>query len=290
MSIVTCAGHDGTDHHILLTDETGALSVNVLSSPATTGAATEATLAALAASAVDIEINTDSLAVVGAGTAASAQRITVASDAVLPLPTGAATEDSLANLAASAVDIEANTDSLAVVGSGVQAAALRVTVASDAALPLPTGAAEEATLAALAASAVDIELNTDSLAVVGTGLEATALRVTFASDISSVLPTAPPVVGTFGNAGNGVMTSSANEKTAVVDIQYVSSIGIYANVDSFTTLTVEVSPDSVNWYPTWYTLTGSGSLFQDQMGISARYIRLDIADTGVTYTCTVCGK
>lgn len=49
------------------------------------------------------------------------------------------------------------------------------------------GATDNAVLDAIAASLVDIETNTDSGAVVGGGLEATALRVTIASDSTGVV-------------------------------------------------------------------------------------------------------
>ena len=61
-------------------------------------------------------------------------------------------------------------------------------------ISLPTGAATEATLSSIdtdtstiATKVTDIETNTDSLAVTGGGLEATALRVTLANDSTGVL-------------------------------------------------------------------------------------------------------
>ena len=154
-----------------------------------------------------ISSNTDSLAVTGGGVEASALRVTLASDStgVLSIDDngGSITVDGTVTANLSATDnavldtISSNTDSLAVVGGGVEATALRVTLASDSTgvLSVDDGGGSitvdgtvTANLSATDNAVLDtIETNTDSLTVTGGGVEASALRVTLASDSTGVL-------------------------------------------------------------------------------------------------------
>ena len=163
---------DGSNLQFLSSNSSGELNLNniggTISLP--TGAATESTLNSALTKLTDIETNTDALATV--------TKTTVGSDTGLDVNviSGINVE----------VDLDAADDSVLVYGfdgaSNQKIATdanghLQVDVLSSA---LPSGAATEATL-------TDIETNTDSLAVVGGGTEATAVRVTLANDSTGLL-------------------------------------------------------------------------------------------------------
>lgn len=157
----------------------------------------------------DIETNTDFGAVVGGGVEATALRVTIASDSTGVLSVddggGALTVDNGGTFVVQVdgtaltrlTDIETNTDFGAVVGGGTEATALRVTLASDSTgvLSVDDGGGAltvdgtvTAELSATDNAVLDqIELNTDFGTVTGGGVEATALRVTLASDSTGVL-------------------------------------------------------------------------------------------------------
>jgi len=119
--------------------------------PLPTGAATEATLASLAAT--DFATQTTLAALLTELQAkADLTETQPVSAASLPLPTGAATEATLASLAAT--DFATQT-TLAALLTELQAKAdlTETQPVSAASLPLPTGAATEATLSTLATSA-----------------------------------------------------------------------------------------------------------------------------------------
>ena len=324
--------------------------VSAASLPLPTNAATETTLAT-------IETNTDSLAVVGGGLEATALRVTLASDctgllsvdaassgqqiaseatlltldgkitacdtgAVVvsssALPTGAATaakQPALGTAGAASTDVItmqgiAGMTAVVVDGSGV------TQPVSAASLPLPTNAATEATLAT-------IETNTDSLAVVGGGLEATALRVTLASDCTGLLSvdaassgqqiaseatlltidgkitacdtgavvvSALPVGGSQANMWNAA-TPGAGGKSTALDCQYASYVDIFGDVDGACALSVELSQDNSNWYTSQYLyVAGGAGDFHIAVNTAARYVRLDMDAAGVTVTATGCFK
>tara|TARA_B100000073_G_scaffold348419_1_gene367122 strand:- start:839 stop:3013 length:2175 start_codon:yes stop_codon:yes gene_type:complete len=198
---------DGSNLQFLSSNSSGELNLNniggTISLP--TGAATESTLNSALTKLTDIETNTDALATV--------TKTTVGSDTGLDVNviSGINVE----------VDLDAADDSVLVYGfdgSSNQKITtdanghLQVDVLSSA---LPSGAATEATLANLDTTATailadtaaidtstasvdtkltttnskltDIETNTDSLAVVGGGTEATAVRVTLANDSTGLL-------------------------------------------------------------------------------------------------------
>lgn len=146
------------------------------------------------------------LSVVGGGTEAAAQRVTIASDSTGVISVddngGALTVDWAgtappigAGLEATALRVTVATDStgvlsvddnsgsltidnstLAVVGGGTEAAAMRVTLASDS-----TG------LVSVDDNGASLTVDNSTLAVVGGGTEATAMRVTIASDSTGVV-------------------------------------------------------------------------------------------------------
>ncbi len=82
--MLTIGGNDGTNNRVLKTDTGGELQVDVLTMPAVivTGVSTETTLAAMSAKLPES---------LGTKTAAASFSVTYASDGTLPLPTGAAT-------------------------------------------------------------------------------------------------------------------------------------------------------------------------------------------------------
>lgn len=148
------------------------------------------------------------------GTVAISGSVTVGSHAVTNAGTFAVQVDGTA--LTRLTDIETNTDFGAVVGGGAEATALRVTIANDSTgvvsiddgggsltVDGTVGISGTVTVGSHAVTNVgtfavqvdgtaltrltDIETNTDSLAVVGGGTEATALRVTIANDSTGVV-------------------------------------------------------------------------------------------------------
>ena len=203
---------DGDAGAIALTSE-GAVLVS-LTTPIDSGASltvdgtVTANLSATDNAVLDtIETNTDSLTVTGGGVEATALRVTLASDStgVLSIDDngGSITVDGEVTANLSATDnavldtIETNTDSLTVTGGGTETGALRVTLASDSTGVLSiddnggsitVDGEVTANLSATDNAVLDtIETNTDSLTVTGGGVEASALRVTLASDSTGVL-------------------------------------------------------------------------------------------------------
>ena len=232
------------------------------------------------------------------------------------LPSGASTSALQTNANSSLTDIETNTDSLAVVGNGLSAGALRMTLSSDStgvigvtdnggsltvdgvfwqttqpvsasSLPLPSGASTSALQTNANSSLTNIETNTDSLAVVGNGLSAGALRMTLSSDSTGVIGVTDnggsltvdspeltsidgkitacntgacviagsvstdistvPIVGTHGNCWNSDATGVLGDSN-VIDCQYVKNISIFGTSDNATTFTVFASQSNTNFY------------------------------------------
>ena len=132
-------------------------SVTVVSSALPSGAATEASLATVAGDTTSLDTKVPAQ---GAAVTASSIPVNIASDqtvpvsaASLPLPSGAATEASLATVAGDTTSLDAKVPAQ---GAAVTAASVPVNIASDqtvpvsaASLPLPSGAATESTLSTL---------------------------------------------------------------------------------------------------------------------------------------------
>jgi len=187
------------------------------------------------------------------------------SAATLPLPTGASTSALQTSGNASLTDIELNTDSLAVVGGGVEATALRVTIANDS-----TGV-------------LTVDDGGSSLTVDATALDIRALTN---SDVVSSEQTVRPAGGSHANLWNAA-TPGASGKSAALDCQYASVVDLFGVVDGACTLQVEISQDNSNWIASqWsYTATGSDD-FHIHLSSAARYVRLDMSAAGVQVTAT----
>ena len=204
---------DGSNLQFLSSNSSGELNLNniggTISLP--TGAATESTLNSALTKLTDIETNTDALATVTKTTVGSDTGIDV--NIIGGSTAGLQYADGTAVAGGQKGNVMVGTD-----GSNLQFVAvdssgnLQVDVLSSA---LPSGAATESTLANLDTTATailadtasidtstasvdtkltttnskltDIETNTDSLAVVGGGTEATAVRVTLANDSTGLL-------------------------------------------------------------------------------------------------------
>jgi hypothetical protein len=162
-------GFDGAANKAIKTDAQGELQVDILTSALPTGAATETTLAAVAA---------DAATIAGAVSSAKVQVDVVTST----LPTGAATELTLA-------DIKTAVETLA---TTVSATEIQVDVLSSA---LPTGAATESTLAA-------VELDTSTLAGCVSGSEVQV------DVVSSALP---------AGAATEAAQTNGSQKAQIVD-------------------------------------------------------------------------
>ena len=303
---IVCYGNDGVTNRALKVDATGQLEVDIKSSALPTGASTEATLSSLNAKV----------------TACDTGAVTVSSSA---LPTGASTEATLSSLNAkvTACDTGAVTVSSSALPTGASTEATlstlngkvtacdtgAVTVSSSA---LPTGASTEATLSSLNAKVTTC--NTGAIAGsvtanAGTNLNTSALALeagnlatiagdttsldskittcnTGAVDVSSV-----PVVGTHNNSASAQTTVGGNEFTTAIDCQNTSHLSIFGDVDQATDIQVYVSQDNSNWYQSTHTYSALGAQdFYLDITCGARYVRLNVVQTGTTINCTIAGK
>lgn len=121
-----------------------------------------------------ITVDNAVLSVVGGGTEATAQRVTIASDS-----TGVLSVDdngSTLSVDDGAGSLTVDNAALSVTGGGTEATALRVTVASDS-----TG------VLSVDDNGASLTIDNAALSVTGGGVEASALRVTIASDSTGVL-------------------------------------------------------------------------------------------------------
>lgn len=187
-------GTDGTNPQLISVDSSGNVQVDIVSSAAipitdNSGSITVDNAGTFAVQVdgtaltrlTDIETNTDYGAVTGGGVEASALRVTIASDS-----TGV-------------ISIDDNSGSITVDNGGtfaVQAAQSGTWNINDVSgtVSLPTGASTAANQSTIIGHVDGIETllttidsDTSTLAVVGGGTEATALRVTLASDSTGVL-------------------------------------------------------------------------------------------------------
>jgi len=179
---------------------------------------------------------------------------------------------------------------------------------SAAALPLPAGAATEATLATrateatLATRASEATLATRLADATFTGrintqgqkTMAGSTPMVIASDQSAIpvtgaVTTTPPVSGTHGNAWNAAAVG-AGGTSASIDTQYTPFVSIFGNADAATTITIQYSQDNANFYngPT-LAIPALGSDFASDITVGARYVRLQ-SSGAATITATVAGK
>jgi hypothetical protein len=158
-------------------------------------------------------------------------------------------------------------------------------------------------------SLTDIELNTDYGSVIGGGVEASALRVTLASDSTGVLSVddnggsltvdnagafgvdiaKTPVVGSQGNLSSAVTTAGTDEKSSVVNTIYTPNISVFGNIDNACVITLQASIDNTNFYNTTssYTSVGAEDFFFSVVS-SAQYHRLNYSAATITVTATLC--
>jgi len=170
---------------------------------------------------------------------------------------------------------------------------------SAAALPLPAGAATEATLATRASEATLATRLADAtftgrINTQGQKTMAGSTPMVIASDQSAVpvtgaVTTTPPVIGTHGNAWNAAAVG-AGGNSASIDTQYTPFVSIFGNADAATTITIQYSQDNANFYngPT-LAIPALGSDFASDITVGARYVRLQ-SSGAATITATVAGK
>ncbi len=98
-----------------------------------------------------------------------------------------------------------------------------------------------------------------------------------------------PFYGTEGNAWNNA-TVSPSDVSTTIECLHCHNISVFGTTNSATTLTVQVSQDSNNWYDTSNTIVmvGSGN-FHLFFNTGARYIRLR-SSSGCTLTASIVAK
>lgn len=195
-------------------------------------------------------------------------------------------------------------------GNQTQANSMAVTLASDEA-SLVELQDIGITLDNIETILTDVETNTDFGTVIGGGVEATALRVTLASDSTGVLTvdatdldirdltnndvvsaevTVVPTSGTQDNLWASA-TPGAGGKSGVLDVQYCKIVDFFGYADGACTISVEYSQNNVGWYGSIHSfvLSGAGD-FHISITTAARYVRLDMSTGGVQITATGVGK
>lgn len=190
---------------------------------------------AAGASAVNIQdggnsitVDNTVLSVVGGGTEATAQRVTIASDS-----TGVLSVDDNG----SSLTIDNST--LAVVGGGTEATALRVTIATDSTGVLSVD--DNGSTLSIDDGAGSITVDNTVLSVVGGGTEATAQRVTIANDSTGVLSVDDNGASlTIDNAALSV-TGGGTEASALRVTIANNSTGVLSVDDNGGSLTIDGS-------------------------------------------------
>ena len=186
-------------------------------------------------------------------------------------------------------------------GQGLMNASLPVCIASDqstlnvdgsgvtqpvsaVSLPLPTGAATEASI-----SSIDGKITACNTGAVVVSSQPALTN----SDVVSAEVTLVPVVGSQANLWNAATPGLATGSTAV-DCQYVSKLSIFgSNTTDTNTLDVQYSQDNSNFYNSGVQITlGPGDFNVDIPSCGARYVRLYNGGAGFsgTITATVAGK
>lgn len=191
----------------------------------------------------------------------------------ITLPTGAATETTLdvvsLNTGSTATYTSAINDKLpASLGSKLAAASLSVVLASDGALPLPTGAATEATL-------VNVQNYTDSIntklpSTLGAKTSAASLSVVLASDQATITATQSTSNIAYQAKGKIVGSSLTGSYATVLDPS--SDLKIIYLINSCNN-TILVSLDS-----------GSTDTFELEAGES---VTIDLASSGLKFNNTL---
>mgnify|MGYP001086938145 CR=1 FL=1 len=150
---------------------------------------------------------------------------------------------------------------------------------SSTALPLPTGAATETTLATISGT----------IAVVGSGVESTAQRVTVATDCVVTVESAG--IGTHGNASSAVTTIVANEKSTAINISSAYQCQTLLTTDTAVAAVVEVSQNGNDWYATQHVVVApADGSYEASFASAAKWARLSYDTAGVLLTATIAGK
>lgn len=179
--------------------------VSAAALPLPSGASTEATLALIKAKTDNLDVALSTRAVTGLTDGQLRASAVPVSAASLPLPSGASTEATLALIKAKTDNLDVALSTRAVTGltdAQLRASAVPVSAAS---LPLPSGAATEATLALIKAKTDNLDVALSTRAVTGltdAQLRASAVPVSAAS---LPLPTGAATETTLGN----VLTTTA---------------------------------------------------------------------------------
>jgi hypothetical protein len=230
------------------------------------------------------------------------------SAASLPLPTGAATEATLATRLADAtftarintLGQKTSVNSTPVVLASDQSAIpvtgpltdaqLRATPVpiSAAALPLPTGAATAANQTTLGSQTTKLNdgTNTATVKAASTPAVATDTALVVALSPNNGITVTPNTVGTQGNAWNAAAVL-AGGVSAAIDCQFTSNISVFGNTSGPTLITIQFSQDNVNFYDA--TSSAANGDFSISGIFGARYLRLKSSQAR-TITATIAGK
>lgn len=214
----TCT--DGTNAVILRTDATGHPQCDILTMPSitVTGVATQATLAAISAQLP---------ASLGIKAAANSLSVVLASDGVLPLPTGAATSALQTSGNASLTSIDGKTPSK---GSAAMAASSPVTIATDDTLLTALDTA-------LDIVAGDTTSMDGKMPAKGSAAMAASTPITVATDDTMIqaLDTAVDAISTKTPAlGSAAMAASSPVTLATDDTVLTATNGYLATIAGFT--------------------------------------------------------
>lgn len=213
------------------------------------------------------------------------------SAATLPLPTGAATEATLATRLADATF----TARINTLGQKTSANSTPVVLASDqSAIPITDNAGSlTVDTTQLPGALVGGRLDTNTGAwlgstapTVGQKTMANSLPIVIASD-----QTALPIntVGTHANAWNAAVTGTNGNSTAI-DCQYTPYLSVFGNSNGSTTISVQASQNNSNFYTVdSISIAAGGGDFGGNYLIGARYVRLQ-SSTSRTVTATIAGK
>lgn len=177
--------------------------------------------------------------------------------AALPLPTGAATEATLATAAGDTTSIDAKTPAL---GLAATAASVPVTLSSDhAALPLPTGASTEATLSTLNAKFVtgtdigDVTIN-NAAAGAAVNIQDGGNSITIDNaEITSIDGKLPATLGQKASAASMAVVIASDQSALPVSLSGGTDV-----IDFFDTPLVEGS-----------SINGSGGAFTEVIASTA---------------------
>lgn len=215
-----------------------------------------------------------------------------------------------------AVDFATGADvaSLGVTGGGVEATALRVTIASDSTGTLSVddgggaltvdgtvtanlSATDNAVLDDIAAKLATIDADTGTLAVVGSGVEATALRVTIASDSTGVLSVDDNGASlTVDNAGLTALNGAIAGTEVQVDVVAALPAGTNAIGKLAANSGVDIGDVDVTSIAAGTNVIGavrevSGLMIENAVSVTVKYAAIDVASSGDnTIVAAVSGK